>query len=258
MQRPSAGTLVEPGDEQLRRTRNAGNQTEIRHLGQNGNRGESRPFTPPSSSNSRPPNIGSDELGSANAGSSAWARELAARRWIAGQAPAEQPAADSGRSRRHRSSEVVAAANRARLRHAAAAAATGIGRRRVRHRWMRGATVRTRRAATGADRRHRPVRSWICGSRSCGRPRAATADIRAGVAQLRWRRYRAPALRVELRATADREEHPARRRIAVAAAMARRVAAAAAVADTPAAAVVVAHSGGGGHRRRSSLKAWRR
>ena len=93
---------------------------------------------------------------------------------------------DSVRSRRLRATK-RREAHRARRQRAAAAAPTGTGLRRVR--WNRAATVRPR-AATAAD--HRPVRSWICGSRSCGLLR--TADIRVGAI-------------AALRATADRAEH---------------------------------------------------
>jgi len=78
---------------------------------------------------------------------------------------------------------------------AAAVAVTGTGQRRLRPvQWgQRAGTVRTLvQAATAADQPH-PVRSWICGSRSCGLSRAATADIHAG----------------PLQATVARAEHPA-------------------------------------------------
>lgn len=78
---------------------------------------------------------------------------------------------------------------RARPRRAAVTvAATGIGRLRVRPvRSVRAAAVRTPvrapMATTGVDHpRPLPGRSWICGSRSCVRLRAATEDTRVPLA----------------------------------------------------------------------------
>jgi hypothetical protein len=61
-------------------------------------------------------------------------------------------------------------------------AATGTGRRPVRPvPWGPGAAMVLTRAreAMAADQLRPPARSWICGSRSCGLPRVATADTRA-------------------------------------------------------------------------------
>jgi hypothetical protein len=104
---------------------------------------------------------------------------------------------DSGRSHRLRAMR-RRGAGRALLRPAAAAVPTGTGRRRAR--WNHGAT---RRAAMGVD--HRRVRSWTCGSRSCGRPLTAhragdTADIMLRRTMLRH---------LTLRVTADRTVRPA-------------------------------------------------
>src|ERR1700726_1369888 len=99
--------------------------------------------------------------------------------------------------------------------HTAAVAATGTGQRLVRPvQWdQRAGIVRTlAQAARDADQPH-PVRSWICGSRSCGLRRAATADIRAdrvpATAEILARLLRATAdlateVRAEHRATVDR------------------------------------------------------
>ena len=65
---------------------------------------------------------------------------------------------------------------------ATAIAATGTGQHPVRPvPWgQRGAIARTRaREAMAEDQPRPPVRSWICGSRSCGLRRVATADTLA-------------------------------------------------------------------------------
>jgi hypothetical protein len=119
-------------------------------------------------------------------------------------------------------------ADRVRLRHAAAVAVTGIGRRRVRPvRWDRAARVRSQvRAATDVDP-PLPVHSWICDSRLCGRLRAATADIRAGLPLVAM-----VDIAGLLRTTADRGERPATGARAVHPAIAAAAAQVAAAEDT--------------------------
>src|ERR1700687_5876147 len=99
---------------------------------------------------------------------------------------------------------------------AAAVAATGTGQRPVRPvPWaQRAVTVPTRaRGAMAVDQPRPPVRSWICGSRSCGLRRVATTVIRAdrvpATADIPARLLRATAdlateVRAEHRATVDR------------------------------------------------------
>jgi hypothetical protein len=93
----------------------------------------------------------------------------------------------SDRSRRRRTTRRRRGAQRALPQSAAAAVRTGTGQRRAR---PSRAAVRTPMATAGDRRR---VRSWTCGSRSCGRPPTVVRALR--LTMLR---------RIMLRVTVDR------------------------------------------------------
>lgn len=120
-------------------------------------------------------------------GPAEWNRSVA---WLRLRQPT---ATDSGLSHRPLETRRRREARRAFLKSAGAAVPTGTGPRQAR--WNRGATLR---AATAAD--HRPDHSWICGSRSCGRPPTGhrAADMAATMLRRIMPRHIMP------RVTADR------------------------------------------------------